>query len=324
MIDRIARRFGDKLASTGCELIVQAVGSFENQIKTPQQVTLELTPHRSVDGPITPQHHARLDREPISTDAALRIVEQLGAIGDVSLTLGGLGDALLHDDWTTIVQAAHAAGVSGICIETDFIVERDVCQQLLDMPVDVISVRLNADTPESYAAVMGRDAFTVITKNIEWMLNQRNKRSAGAAGIPWIVPRLIKCSDTIGDMEKFFDRWMHFLGHAVIEPVRTGCGLRSGASDLIAEPRRLSCRQITGDRNAGGRMTIHSDGAVPHCDEDWHGSTPAGNAFDKPVAEIWNAIVAAADGESESLKLCDACQRWYGLVEEDLLLATCS
>jgi hypothetical protein len=318
MIDQIARRafshFDSIDAVAACAFAAEADHSHDF---LPRQITLELTPERSVRGPITPQHYVDLQRPPIELSAARRIVEQLGDAGDITLTLGGLGDALLHPDWLPVVEAARAAGVLGIAVETDMLVEPDALPALLGAPIDVLSVRLNADTAAMYERVMGADRFAQVTHHLQWLLTERHHRGAlpeGDAGLPWIVPRLIKTADTLADMETFFDRWVHFSGHAVIEPAVTGRhhGMPLSPEQspvLMAPPRRIGCRQIE------RRMTILSDGTVSLCDQDWLGGDIIGDTAITPLIDIWRGGRTRRESHAtrrwNELPTCAGCHEWH-------------
>lgn len=310
----ILERVGDDTSATRA---VEAYGEIEASLRTgmlPQQVTIELTPRRPVSGPITPQHHVPIDRPDIDPEVAAHIFAQLGEDEDAAVLLGGLGDALLHPRWRQIADAAKAAGVLGVGIETDLLCEQDDLEQLLDAPIDVISVRLNADTPAVYERVMGVDGFKRVIGNLEWLINTRNRRSNQSvefdAGVPWIVPRMVKTAETLPDLERFFDRWMVFLGHAVIEPAQCGCGLMPAQSPVpMAPPRRQACRQIS------RRITILSDGKISLCDQDWLGRAPLGDARTQPLIDVWQRAQEIAEqhaaGRFTELTLCGSCTEWH-------------
>lgn len=375
LIDAVADHLEQPLADADASTIVAAAKAVEPEQVLPRQVTVELTARRPADGPIVPQYHVALERQDMPLDLALRIVSQLGAQGDTVLTLGGLGDALRYEHWRQVVTAGHAAGVLGICIETDLLEEQAVVEQLLDLPIDVVSVRLNADTAETYRLTMcpaaddpgtaipqlsleaaieagvgntigtlpwfpGSDSgptasttnsddstdqkdepFNKVTHNIQHLLRQRNQRwqntdEAGAPtpgavpGMPWVVPRLIKTAVTLKDMEVFFERWLTFCGHAVIEPPSTGCGLMPDMALLdMAPPGRFACRQLP------RRMTILADGRVALCDQDWLGSAAAGDTARQPLSEIWQELQQVTHrhdaGQWDELELCQKCRQWH-------------
>lgn len=328
LIDAIASDVADEGADAS-QIVAAAIGQEKNAadshtaapVDLPAQITLELTPQRMVRGCITPQHYVDFERAPMEIDAARRLIAQIAECDDTVLTLGGLGDALLHPNWRDVVIAAHEAGVAGIAVETDLLVDEATLSDLLALPVDVVSVRVNADTAAVYEKVMGEGRFAEVVKNVQWLLIERGKRCAqaaqvadGRAGLPWIVPRLVKTSDTLGDMETFFDRWTHFAGHAVIEPSQTG---RHGATQVMpqlspvrmAPPRRFACRQLE------RRLTILSDGRAALCDQDWLGSHVLGDTAITPLCDIWQRVRSIRAmhhaGRWNELPQCAGCHEWH-------------
>lgn len=287
----------------------------------PRQVTLELTPRRAagIGGSLVPQAHVALDRPDMDLDLALRIVEQIAALPDVTLRLGGLGDALAFDSWRQVVQAAGNAGVFGLAMDTDLTCDETVVHELLEMPIDVLTVRLNADTATIYAQAMadtGTDdlaLFTRTTGNLETYLNTLRHRLATGTTPTWLVPRLVKTKQTLPDMEAFFDRWTHFAGHAVIEPAQPGRGehgdlMPGGGMVTMASPQRRGCRQVE------QRLTILSNGVVAQCDQDWLAARPLGDARAQGLSDIWlGARILREDhqaGRWNQHRLCSECRQW--------------
>ncbi len=279
----------------------------ERESATPQQVTVELNTVRGADGPIVPQHHVDLRREPLSLDRARGLFEQIAAEPDAVVTLGGLGDALLHEQWAEMVDVAREAGVWGIHLESDLLVERKVLAQLSAAPVDMVSVRINADTAGTYERLMGCDALARVTDNVQYLLRHR---AESGAGLPWIVPRMVKTTDNVSELEAFFDRWTHFAQHAWVEGPQTGLGLIEDQSVLqMAPPRRVGCRQIQ------NRLTIHADGRAALCDQDWQCRGGDGEGEGMDVGGAWGRLAAVRaahrEGRFEDLPLCAGCGQWH-------------
>lgn len=274
----------------------------------PRWVTVELTGERGVSGVIVPQHHVDLKRGKMDIGLAEKIFDEIGEEDDVVLTLGGLGDALLHDKWVELVEKAHGAGVWGIHVETDLLVGEVELRQLLELPLDVLSVRLNADTAETYEKLMGHDGYDRVMNNIQWLLNER--RVAGRGGLPWIVPRMVKTRENVEELNPFFDRWMYYCSHAVIEGATTGCGLMEDQAVInMAPPRRFGCRQLS------RRMTVHSDGKVVLCDQDWLGRAVVGDVREQRLSEIWRSMDDVrrehSEGCYDGMTLCGECREWH-------------
>jgi len=247
MLDALLGALGGRASHAGLGLIAEVLSDLEHQRpdgglwhELPQQTVIPLTPHRMANGPITVP--PRPGDGPLPLDAVLDTIERIAPCGDACITLGGNGDALMYDQLEAVIQAARAAGVFGIYLETDLLCDIAAVDQLLDWPIDAVGVRLNADTPETYQLVMGVDAYKPVTRNLQHALNTINghegHRGPGAPmGKPWVVPRLAKTDATVEEMEPFFDRWLTFAGHAVIEACPPGCALDNGSMLRLSAPR---------------------------------------------------------------------------------------
>ena len=321
MIRAVADQLGDDLADADSErvtAICRGVRDGDWRYRyLPRMVTLELTPRREVTGPVTPQHHVTFDRPDLDVDLAKRLVEQIGDRdhgGDVTLLLGGLGDAMLHPDWQAIVKAAHEAGVFSVGIETDLLCEEDELWALLELPVDLVLTRFNADTAETYKQTMGADRFKRVLDNTQWLFNERMQRSedpqAVRGAMPWQVPSMVKTVDTLPELESFFDKWSHYMGQAVVAPSCTGCGLMPAMSPVpMTPPGRSACLQLT------RRMTILSDGTVARCDQDWLARAPIGDTRMQTLIDIWRASKSLAEAHAaqrlSELTICGDCVEWH-------------
>jgi Iron-sulfur cluster-binding domain len=342
LIGDIAQHLGGALSSADAAAVTDACRAVQANDPgmayrwLPRMVTLELTPRREATGPITPQHHVTFDRPDMDSDLAIRIVEQLGEEGsgggvdsggagrksgggggDVTLLLGGLGDAMLHPRWDDIVLAAHGAGVFSVGIETELLCGRDELAKLLELPLDLVKIRFNADTAETYHKTMGTDGFKTVLDNIQWLYNERLRRVEDPANhpgaralMPWLMPSMVKTVDTLPEMESFFDKWTHYLGHALIAQACDGCGLMPAMSPVpMQPPDRQPCRQVA------KRMSILSDGTAALCDQDWLGRAPIGDTRTHPLIDIWRGSQeitrAHAEQRWEELTICSECAEWH-------------
>jgi hypothetical protein len=70
--------------------------------------------------------------------------------------------------------------------------------------------------------MMGLDEFDQVMANVQHLVDNRRRLSdhppSSALGLPWIVPHLQRSPDTCADIDGFFDRWLGWLGCAVIDP----------------------------------------------------------------------------------------------------------
>jgi hypothetical protein len=289
--------------ASAMDVVAAASGHWGQVYASPQQVTLELTTDRRATGPIVPQHHATLHRGPISEADAQQLFTTLAKAGpDIVLTLGGVGDPLCCVHWESIVRAANDAGLYGIHLETDLSVA-GAGSRLAALPLDVVSIRLNAGSQETYQTLMGQDDYALVIAEARHLLAGRN------GSRPWIVPRLIKHESNLHELAGFLDQWMLGTGHAVIDPPLDGAGVAPSPNVLrLTPPQRTPCRQLN------HRMTIHADGRAALCDQDWLGQAIDAPALSDPLAAWGKSDVARADHRSgawDGWDRCAACSQWH-------------
>ena len=330
----IADGLGDALATADAQAITQASRQVECDRPAlqldhlPQQWSLELTTQRQATGWIVPQSHLDLPRtEPMDTKLACDIVKQLGDVGDASIMLGGLGDALMHPDLPVIVNAAREAGVMGIGIETDLLVEPEAIEQLAQLDVDVISVRINADSKAVYEELMGLDGYKRVLDNLQALFRTRTNNRTHAHDSEtgqklqgfqgWIVPRLIKVADNLKDLETFFERWMTLAGWAVVDRYPTGHGLIADRGPVPMDPPRKSAKP----NQQKTRLSVLSDGSVVLCHHDWLAQATLGSAHTQRLSDLWRAAPGLADdilGRPENDRpICRYCQDWLSVQARD-------
>ncbi|MEM9418664.1 MAG: SPASM domain-containing protein [Planctomycetota bacterium] len=319
---RVADQLGDDFIHADAVAITDACRVWELDhpdhvfADLPEQITLELTPRRIPDGPIVPQHHVDLPRGEMDVELARELLAQCTG---KAVTLGGLGDALLHPRWAELVQAAAEADVFGLHLETDLLSPRDELAPLTELPIDILSVRVNADTAATYAKVMGVDRLPEVMGNLQWLFDRRStitdsQEQLPAAGLPWIIPRLVKTADTLKDMEMFFERWIQVVGHAVIErPPTLGKGSFALAPDQNPVPMDPPWKTPS-PHQVKRRITILSDGTVTLCGQDALGRASLGNASDNSLMELWSRVPSLEiPGQRDDSPVCRRCHDWWSM-----------
>jgi hypothetical protein len=304
-ISRATLPLNGQLIRSSAEELVGRVESTAVLDAAPREVRLELTTRRAGRPIFSPS----VEREDMSVDLALTLIEQISTIDDVRLTLAGVGDPLLHPQAFDILAAARARGVEAVSIETDLVeLSGNAIARLVDAAPDVVAVHLPAMTPQTYAAIMGRDGFAEALENLKLLIENRQSRHRG---VPIVVPLFVKCRQNLGEMELWYDQWLRILGSAVIDGPSTFGGLIDdvGVADM-SPPTRSACRRLS------SRMTILSDGRVASCEEDVLGRQPAGDARVEPIRDIWqrgmNALRQShACGRWSDNPVCAACRQWH-------------
>ena len=291
---RAALESNDISADSTVDQVIEAITAHRRNSpdELPQHVILELCCNRTSSGVFSQSFSTTVNRELLSLDLAQRIFDQVAKSGDCVLTLGGLGDPLLHGEFDRIVRRAKEAGMRSVHLRTELLADRATLDRLLSCGVDVVSVDLHADRAATYQKMMGVDRFREVIENLHYLMANRRcltKHPTSAAfTIPWIVPRLQRRNETYEDISTFFDRWQATLGAAVIEGVPNSATESPIADSLTktAPPLRVYIDE------ARRRMTILSDGSVPVSELDHAGNDCVGNLVDTPLPELWSKLLS--------------------------------
>jgi hypothetical protein len=272
---------------------IERVGRCARPGPLPEHVVLEVTTARRSCGRFRaergPQRHMPLD-------LARRLLEPLGASPGALLTLDGRGDPLEHPQIVDLLEMARACGIRHIHLRTELHCGPKLIELLAAGAADVVSVDLNADRAATYERMMGHDGFKQALLNLQALLEGRrpltDQSPAAAMALPWVVPRLQRCDDTLEDVDSFFDRWTHQLAACVIE-----AGPAGGAVVPAHTPRRARRHQLE------RRLSVLCDGAVPVSERDRDGRGSAGRIGDAPLPDLWAALTRARDAAAAEPEL---------------------
>jgi len=280
---------GDGLTTASAARIAEMLRAHAStaHARAPRHLILELTTERAARGERERWSgaHGKPARAPISAERAERIIREAVAMAGpgLTLTLAGGGDPLCHPDWRTIIDRARTAGISGVHVRTDLLVERPVAEELLASGVDVISVDLLAARAPTYERLIGVDAFQRSVETVEHLA--RSRRFDGGLPTTWVVPRITRCDSVYEEIEPFFDAWLIIAGAAVIDQLPV-----EQPGERIAP---LGKPDAAARRDARERLMILSDGSAV---ADERGSAGAiGNVERDGIAAVWARIAGMPD-----------------------------
>jgi len=252
----------------------------------PQHLILELNTGRRTSGRRAAWNRDGGDvaeRRPMDPALATRVFREIAAERpDAVLSLDGAGDPLLHPAWHEIAIAAREAGFRAVHLRTDLLTDQPTLDRLLDASVDIISIDLMAEHPETYRRLMGIDTLETARHNVLRLLQSRPR--ASSIPHPWIVPRLTRCDAVYAEIEPFYDRWLALAGACVIDalpapiPAERIAPLPEPAF-VRARMERLRCRVL-------------SDGDVPVRFGGWRAGRTLGSLRTETIEAVWKRVVA--------------------------------
>lgn len=314
-----SRRQIERITAAAVELNGHLLGSDSEDIvnrlkwarpldESPREITIELTTRRNTKPIFAANGLAEVQRPDLTIDAVKAAIDSAGGADDLRVTFGGVGDPLCSAIVIEAIEIAAAAGAS-VCVETDLLPsDPTVIDQLAKSSVEIVSLHLPAMSPQTYAAVMGVDAFKQAVDNLKRLfeVSAANKR-----GGPIIVPIFVKTAANLGEMETWYDHWLKTLGSAVVRGPSDFAGkIKDVAVADMTPTVRRPCRRI------GSRLTVLSSGQVVPCEQDICGQQAFGHVATANLATVWNQQMtqlrsAHASGHVGELPVCSKCREWH-------------
>jgi hypothetical protein len=285
----------------------------------PREVELELTTDDPFPNALLRPRGERVGRRgPMSLDLLRRVAAELSEYDDTLCVLGGFGDPLRHPEFSAVLEILRppsGGGVFGLCVRTAAIdLTPPLAEAIVSHGVDVLSVVLDAWTPELYAKLQGNessdaDGLESVRGRIDRLSELQRERSSPR---PIIVPEMVKARENVHELDAFFDGWTRRVGAVNVVGYSHYAGQMEdrGVIDM-RPPVRSACKRVR------GRCLLFADGRVALCDQDFRGAHPVGRIEESALSEIWRSTeierVRAGHlaGRYDLSPLCAACAEWH-------------
>jgi MoaA/NifB/PqqE/SkfB family radical SAM enzyme len=274
----------------------------------PTRVSVEVTNHCNQRCALCPRQAFTRPLGFMTEDVFARVVAQC-APHRARLWLHFLGEPLLHRALVRMIRHAKAAGIPEVGLSTNAVSLRGaLAEALLDSGLDRLECSLDADEPEAYRAMRGRDHFARVDANVRALLAR--KRALGRE-TPVTSIQFMRTAAVEQGLARLVDTWRPLLGPRdfvmTITPARF-----DGAIDVPPPPgtQRTPCRWLF------SALVVLQDGTVTMCGADWDAHHPLGHVRDTTLEAIWNGPELArrrhahVDGRFEAVAPCGPCTDW--------------
>ncbi len=285
----------------------------------PREVELELTTDDPFPGALIRPRGERLSRQGTMTmDVVRQVAAELSERDDSLCVLGGFGDPLRHPDFAKgleILRPSSGGGVFGLCVRTSAVdLSEEVAEAMVSHGVDVLSVALDAWTPELYARIQRGDHLDSselerVRGRMDRLLELQRGRSSAR---PIVVPEIVKARENVQELDAFFDGWTRCAGAVSVVGYSHYAGQLEDRSVIdMRPPVRTACRRVR------SRCLVLADGRVTLCDQDFRGTHIVGRIGESSLSEIWHSDAfkrlraAHVEGRFDATPLCATCADWH-------------
>jgi len=187
------------------------------------------------------------------------------------------------------------------------------CEKIVDSGIDHLSFSLNAGSPKSYEWLTGSTQYAQICKNLETLVEIRNKRNAKHL---YITTHIIGIKELSNEFESFLKRWNGIVDYAYVRNYGNWGGLVDShgitpADDYDISLERYPCAWLW------YATKIEPNGDVSKCfihvtgDDD-----PLGNIMEQDFESIWKGDKLSrlremhCKNKYKEIKFCGECRVW--------------
>jgi MoaA/NifB/PqqE/SkfB family radical SAM enzyme len=218
------------------------------------------------------------------------------------------GESLLHPHFLDFVEETKRAGIGPVDLTTNAMsLDDEKMRRLLEAPVDVIDVSLDAFSKETYEKIRIRGKFDVVTANLRRLVELRD-----ALGSPTrIMTSIIQQKEALDEVAAFQAYWGEYVDEVLVRGLNTDLGIVNASETYFdADLARWPCPQFW------KRVTINHDGGIRFCVEDWFNRGVVANIREHSIQEVWQSPIYRRfrelheSGRWHEMKLCSPCQDW--------------
>ena len=218
------------------------------------------------------------------------------------------GEPLLHPELTDMIQYCRDQGVSTAVHTNGSYLDESLAEKFLISPPDILSISFDGFTKEIFEKIRVRGNFDEIQENvynfIKLKCNQDSK-------LPYFIMQLIKMNQNETDINSFFSKWkIKGVDNIRIKPLFENPSYKTAKKSWLPGPEKKAIEPCP---LLWRQFTVHWDGTVVLCCQDFLPEVEIGNTKDSSILELGNSEKMQEirslhiDGNSDEISLCKRC-----------------
>ncbi len=282
-----------------------------SEIDFPVEISFELTNHCNLKCVMCPTPSLKRARGYMTETLFKRVARDISDKKGFLFLPQGFGELLLHKKLLGLLDIAFKLKIGPIVVLTNAMLLNEINLTKLLNLVDVIVVTIDGVTAKTYESIRVGGRLSVITHNIERLLEMR-----GGMQRPHLVLRIIKMKETEGEIDSFRDFWSGRIGSGDIIQVAdfnnwTDTVPHRGINDVGSKGERTPCRMLWKN------LSVYYDGRVSPCCYDAEGELIVGNVLEQNLKEIWHGSSLKKVREIhlrhqfQKTPICSRCNSWF-------------
>lgn len=260
-------------------------------------------------------HNSPPAMERYITDAVFEEACRIAGDRQVSIEISAFGETFQHpkaDDYLFTIRKLCPRAV--IVVATNgSLLTRERCEKIVDSGIDHLSFSLDAGSAESYQWLTQAQNYEEVCRNLEVLVETRNKRNAQHLRI---TTHIIGIKELQHEFDGFVKRWSGVVDSAVVRNYGNWAGLVDQNEISPADKQ-----EIPGERYPCAWLwyatKIEPNGDVSKCFVHVTGdSDPLGNIMEQSFESIWKGEKLRklremhCNNSYEGIEFCGNCIVW--------------
>lgn len=192
-----------------------------------------------------------------------------------------IGEPLLEPDLVVrMIAHGKSLGLQSLNLNTNgMLLTQALVKPIIDSGVDLVVFGLDGFSPDVFEKIRVGAKRDVVYANVEFFLNARNGRPTA----PEVQVQFIEMDQNTHEIGQFSEYWLA-RGATLKLRNKLSWGGKFETPLCIAPHERIACPW------AMTMMHLFWDGRVPRCPGDTEGEEGVGNAWDEPLANLWQRL----------------------------------
>lgn len=276
----------------------------------PFYIDVELTNLCNMDCIFCQRQQMRREKGTMTLEDFRMLVNQSKDAGVEAIRFVGWGEAFLNKDILKMLRLVKDAGIKTHVTTNGLLLNEEIISQLLDIGLDSIIFSMQGLTEEEYAKQRNTDKFNILKSNIKALVEERNKRNLDR---PFVQIMTSVTDESEEEIKKFKEKWGEIVdlvthGKTWLKRLKN----KERVKELLDRSTELPMPRVCNEVRY--KFSVHWNGNVSACCEDYDDFLVLGNLKKTPLKEIWKAEYSKAlrcllnTGHQDMFILCRDCE----------------
>jgi MoaA/NifB/PqqE/SkfB family radical SAM enzyme len=202
------------------------------------------------------------------------------------ITFHGWGEPLLHKDLPRLIDLAHRQRICTVVTTNGLLLNKGIIEKLICSKLDVLYISIDGASEETYRMYRIGGSLKKLLSNIETLVALKKERKST---IPFIEWQFIVFRHNEHEIKKAKELARKLgVDSIVFLPAYTEDKAYEPSDPKFRLPLFSPLTKPSDCKHLWSTLSMHWDGIVVPCCNDYEGNTAYGNARQFNIREIWN------------------------------------